>query len=244
MQDLHAHVSSDPTLAELVRSTATDPDVATIINRSNNEWAISRHMAAFLARLVAAADRHSVLEYGAGTSSLLFSTVLSRRAGGRLTSIEHQPEYAETAWQQVQRMRVNAKLHVARLRLQLSRYGAMYSYDVPRTLLAERAPFDLMFIDGPPGVFGRDAAVYQAFDYLAHGAYVVLDDASRPAEMTAVRRWLDTFPGLSLVHYDEGGRGIAVLRHDGNKARRFAPRSVLGTLKDRWKQRHRLLVPA
>src|SRR5438105_2487298 len=74
------------------------------------------------------------------------------------------------------------------------------------------------------------------------GPIVVLDDAARSDERTAVRRWLATFPGLRLALLDDGitPRGTAVLAHSGDTRVRIVPRAIAGTVHDRWLYRSRL----
>ena len=233
--NLASRLSVDTTIADLFAATAEDPEIASIFAGGDKEWIIAGYLGHFLARLVRETARRSILEFGAGTSSLVFAAALAKSGGGCLTSIEHQPEYSRDAWARVEATTgVDAQLVVSPLVLRASRHGLMYGYyEVPAQLLATRAPFDLVLIDAPPGQSGRDSPLYQVYDFLDAGAIVVLDDAGRPAEQTACRRWLDTFPGLQLVHFDLHGRGTAVFRHNGDKRRRVAGRSVLGTVHDR-----------
>lgn len=232
--NLASRLSVDATIADLFAGTAEDPEIAAIFGGRDQEWLITGYLGQFLARLVRQANRRSILEFGAGTSSLVFATALAQAGGGRLTSIEHQPEYSRDAWARVEAAAaVDAHLVVSPLLLRASRHGLMYGYYGSARQLAARAPFDLVLIDAPPGKYGRDSPLYQVYDLLDAGAIVVLDDAGRPAEQTACRRWLDTFPGLELVLFDEQGRGTAVFRHNGDKRRRVDGRSVLGTVHDR-----------
>ena len=236
--NLASRLTVDTTIAGLFTETAEDPEIAAIFAGRDKEWIIAGYLGQFLARLVRGTARRSILEFGAGTSSLVFAAALAKSGGGRLTSIEHQPEYSRDAWARVEASnKVDARLVVSPLVLKASRHGLMYGYhDVSAQLLATRAPFDLVLIDAPPGKYGRDSPLYQVYDFLDTGAIVVLDDASRSAEQTASRRWLDTFPGLQLVYFDLHGRGTAVFRHNGDKRRCVDGRSILGTLQDRLRQ--------
>ena len=70
---------------------------------------------------------------------------------------------------------------------------------------------------------------------LRRGAVIILDDAARPREQTAIARWRATFPDLELVVLDtEAERGIAVLLRHGGARRRLALRAVLGTFREQW----------
>ena len=198
-------------------------------------WSVSDDMARLLARLIASFQPKSVLEFGAGWSSVVLAHALAAIGGGRLTSVEHQPDYLGECWQRVEAVRqVDARLVVCPLRSGLSRHGLLWRYAGLTRHIRARAPFDFVVIDAPPGAFGRSAALFDSYSLLSAGALIILDDAARPRERTAVSRWLRSLPGLELVMFDDRvERGLAVLRHDGDKRRRFAPRPFLGTFRDR-----------
>jgi len=227
----------DDALRRVFRDPSRDADLEALFPSVENQWAIDRSLAHFLARAVLHFERRSILEFGAGTSSMVLATALVRAGGGKLTSVEHQPDFSRDAWRQVERMdSVDSCLIVTDLRLKLSRHGLMYGYPGASRRLAARAPYDFLVIDAPPAAYGRDAPLYDVYAMLTDDAIVVLDDAARSAERTAVRRWLETFPGLRLVALDDGvsDRGTAVLVHSGDKRRRFAARAIAGTVHDRW----------
>ena len=214
-------------------------DLDPVLPRDRNPWSVSDPMARALIRFISELECRSVLEFGAGWSSVVLAHALQTVGGGRLTSVEHQPEYLDDCWERVQRFPlVDPALVVRPLRSRISRYGLLWGYDGLAPRLAPRAPYDLVVIDAPPGAYGRSSPLFDTYSLLAPGAVVVLDDASRPAERTAVARWLATFPGLHLVVRDERvRRGIAVLVHDGNKRRRLAPRTIAGTFRERLRER-------
>ena len=213
-------------------------DVDAVLPRDRNPWSVSDPMARLLVRLVVDLPCRSVLEFGAGWSSVVLANALQAAGGGRLTSVEHQTDYLGDCWDRVARTPlVDATLVVRPLASQLSRHGLLWRYAGLARSIAARAPFDLVVIDAPPGVYGRSAPLFDVYALLAPGAVIVLDDARRPREQTAVARWLATFPGLQLVVLDETTpRGMAVLRHDGNKRRRLAPRTFAGSIRDRLRE--------
>jgi len=180
----------------------------------------------------------SVLEFGAGWSSLVIAQALAAEGGGRLTTVEHERELLpRDAWSRVEGIQnVDVALVIAPLRLTLSSHGWLWSYRGVRRYFRERMPFDLVFIDGPPGEYGRTSPLFDAYPFLRPGAVIVLDDAARPGEQRAIKRWLATFPDLELLLLDtEVGRGIAVLVRHGGAHRRLALRAVLGTFRDQWR---------
>ncbi|MBS1817573.1 MAG: class I SAM-dependent methyltransferase [Acidobacteria bacterium] len=198
-----------------------------------DEWAVHLDTARVLAALMRKVQPASVLEFGAGRSSLVLARVLTQYGGGRLTSIEHQVKYAAPSWERIRGLAtVDAVLKEAPVRLSASKHGLLYQYAGIASTLAARGPFDFVFIDAPPGQLGRDATLFQCASMLHGGAVIVLDDATRPAEQTAIRRWQRALP-LDLVSLIDNTRGTAVLRLRERTRARMSLRTVLGTVHDR-----------
>jgi predicted O-methyltransferase YrrM len=218
----------DDCLSSLLNDEARYLQIEEVLPAEGSAWPISRELARFLARVVVTMKPTSVLEFGAGQSSLIFACSLSLAGGGRLTSVDHLIEYCSEAWEKLKATEsIDASLVISRLRPILMREGLLYGYSDAAPTIAARGPYDLVFIDGPPSRYGRDAPLHIAYPYLNTGALVVLDDAVRPEEAMTVDRWLRRYPGLELVCFDlKFGRGVAVLRHNGDKNVRLSPRSI------------------
>jgi hypothetical protein len=90
-----------------------------------------------------------------------------------------------------------------------------------------------VFIDAPPGERGRDATLLQAAPFLTANAVVVLDDATRPREQTAMRRWARALNVEPVFESATIGRGVAVLRVRHAASARFSWRTFMGTIHDR-----------
>ncbi len=207
-------------------------DVVALLDGAD-EWAVSAGMAHVLTVLVARFRPRSVLEFGAGRSSLVIASALQRSGGGRLTSIEHQPVYVQESWSRIAAYpAVDAVLVHAPLRMRLSKHGLWYQYAGIRRTLATRGPFDFVFVDAPPGDHGRDATLLAAAPYLADGALAVLDDASRPREQTAVRRWERALGAQRLFESDAIGRGVAIVRIPHATSAGFSWRTFVGSIHD------------
>lgn len=217
---------------------ARPDDAVTGIVAAGDEWAIGLEAAHVLHELIGLLRPRSVLEFGAGRSSLVIAHALERIGGGCLTSIEHQPEYVRKSWQEMPRFRtVDAALVESKLRLTPSRHGLLYEYAGIAPTLRARGPFNFVFIDAPPGRFGRDATLLAAAPYLDTGAIVQLDDAARPQEKTAIRRWERALDLQHIFDSDQVGRGVAVLRVANPRAASFAWRTFVGSIQDRVRQR-------
>jgi predicted O-methyltransferase YrrM len=228
--------------AETVRRWAASPSsVDPLLPPDDSpDFVISRSMGRVVAGLVAAVLPRSVLEFGAGRSSVVFAAALAGTGGGRLTSVEHEPQYSVQAWQEAQRYALidSALLH-ARLTLRLGSRGLFHRYVVPAHSLARRAPFDLIFVDGPPGSFGRTSTVLDIAPLVSAGALVVVDDSARPGERSAIARWERALPCTRLVDLPGLARGVTILELARPATARFSSRTFAGSLHDEWLRRRR-----
>ena len=236
----------DPFLGELLRRTDVPDGIEALLPSEPDLWAITPQLGRFLARLIVERRPRSVLEFGAGSSSVVAAHALSLIGGGRLTSLEAQPEWCAGRWAQVERYpTVDARLVGSGLALIVDRHGPRYRYSAAADALPGRAPYDFVLVDGPPWFYGRDGALHSAIAHLAPGAVIVLDDAARAGERRTVARWLGAFPGLRLGAYDPGlGRGVAVMTFDGNTDAVSRPADMLDACFDAvklaWRRRHEL----
>lgn len=208
-------------------------------------WTVWRSMGSFLARMVLWRKPESVLEFGAGRSSLVLARALAQTGGGRLTSLEHRPEHSADLWRRAERSAgVDTHLVVSPLQLRLHAHGPTYAYADASAQLARRGSYDLVFIDAPPFYYGRDGTLPLVRDHLRSGALILMDDARRRYERRIVRRWQRTFPGLRVVLLrpdfgGERGYGLAVLSHPGSDGENVSPRTFLETALDwLWNWRH------
>jgi predicted O-methyltransferase YrrM len=154
-----------------------------------------------LVELVAAIDRSApehVVELGGGISSLVIARRLAQRGGGRLTTLEHLPEYAEATRAElaVYGLAEHARVIEAPLE-EIELEGERWPWYELGTDVPER--IDLLVVDGPPGTT-RPQARYPALpilrERLTPGALVFLDDTDRTQEQEIVRRWVEETEGL------------------------------------------------
>jgi predicted O-methyltransferase YrrM len=192
---------------------------------ATSSFAISGDIAELLWALTVQLNVSSVLEFGAGASSLVFADALTKQVNGRLTSIETDPAWCQKLWDANGITNsVDATMLHANLRLSLGQFGAFYAYD-SRGPIAARQPFDLVFIDAPQWYFGREGCLHSCFDLLRVGAVIIVDDADRSGERAAIARWLRQFSGLRLVAFTPqyGKGGVAVLQVTKPLQRRTRP---------------------
>src|SRR5690606_32187687 len=191
------------------------------------------------AELVLAGMASSILEVGAGRSSIIMARALAETGGGRITSVESAPQFCAREWAQVRQLdNVDSELLVGPVTLRARAEGVHYWPTVPRDVLKTRGPFDLVLIDAPHQSFGREASLHLAFPHLANPAVVVLDDACRSGERRAVDRWLARYPDLKLIDRTcDEKYGYAVLGSHGAATRWPGVGAWLSTVRERIRTR-------
>jgi len=221
--------------AEIIAAGQIPSEIENVLPPEGPFPVISPEFGRALARLIISIRPKSVLEFGAGVSSVVVALSLHSNGIGRLTTVEHAPQYSTASWERVRSITdVSAELFESPLRLRFTRHGLVYAYQ-SFDRVRQRGPFDFVLVDSPPGTIGRDTTLYQSLPYLAPGAILVLDDAARVQEATVIRRWLRAVPGLELVLWNKQfARGIAILRYSGVPKVKLSLRTLLGTCHDRW----------
>ena len=140
------------------------------------------------------AGRRELVELGSGVSTVVLAR-LARERELRLTSLEHDPDWARVIRSELKRERltdvaqlVEAPLEPHPIALDGAPWYAASAIDrIP-------AEVDLLLVDGPPGYGnGMERSRYPALPGLAArlvpGAMVILDDADRPGEVEILERW-------------------------------------------------------
>lgn len=166
---------------------------------SSGDFALNPTDLLDLLHLVRLRQPRLVLELGSGTSSVWLGYALEQY-GGKLVSLDHDPDYARQTRAMLAAHGLNAVAEVREAPLrEIAMAGRTYEwYDV--AALADLTGIDLLLVDGPPAATGPDAR-YPALGILEQRlsatATVVLDDADRQDEREAVQRWTLEVPGLA-----------------------------------------------
>lgn len=157
-------------------------------------WSSSPALAAQLIGLVRVFQPARILELGSGVSTVVMAMALREQGSGQLTSVDHDPVYAEKTRRELdaQDLKDWAVVHEARLAPTDTPRGSVPWYDI--TSINDLDQIDLLVIDGPPRKTCADARL-PAFELLrsrlAPGAIVVLDDTDRIDEATSVSCWMN-----------------------------------------------------
>lgn len=157
-----------------------------------------------------------VLELGSGTSSVWLGYALEQ-LGGRLVSVDHDPQFGGRTREQLRRHGLEEIVEVRDAPLRpVSLTSADADEEFPwydPEVFTDLVDVDLLLVDGPPGKtrpLSRLPALPMLRDRLAAQAVVVLDDAQRPDEQEIVRQWRARYPEAALL--SPANTKLAVLR--------------------------------
>jgi predicted O-methyltransferase YrrM len=178
-------------------------------------WALAPDVLRLLDALVERLRPRHVVEFGSGISTLVLARSAARVGGCRITSIDHDPEFAGVSAGALSgsdgESLVELQLAPLVARSRAGRLGPEYLVD--RSRLASPAPADLIVIDGPPAVLGgRAGTLYQALDFAQAGSIVLLDDAERESEQAALRSWHELLgEAIRIVRPEGFAKGLAAI---------------------------------
>ena len=148
---------------------------------------------------IALAERQTIVELGSGISSIVIGRLLAER-GGKLTSVEHDPDWASVVGSQIDREHLGDVVEVVVAPLEPhaeSWSGApWYSHE---SIARLPDAIDLLLVDGPPGYgkgmsHSRHPAMPALAERMAQNGVVYLDDADREPEREIVARWSEEQP--------------------------------------------------
>lgn len=147
-----------------------------------------------IANEIVLGNRRSVVELGSGLSTIVIARLL-RDYGGVLTSVEHEPSWAQFVGSQIEREGLGDHARVLETTLKphpkaadsAPWYDEASLWSLPNTI-------EMLIVDGPPGYGeGMQRSRYPALGFfqsrLAPGALVIIDDAGRPGEQEIIERW-------------------------------------------------------
>lgn len=151
-----------------------------------------------------------VVECGSGTSSVWLGYAAEAAAGGtRVVCLEHDPEFARETRRRLAEHDLGAYVEVRDAPLVDQELdGETYAWYDPEAW-SSLSGVDVLLVDGPPEgtqALARYPAVPLLHPRMSDNARILLDDARRPDEQEAVRRWLASFPDLTAtdLHHEKG----------------------------------------
>ncbi|WP_160051056.1 glycosyltransferase [Nocardiopsis sp. FR26] len=162
-----------------------------------------------------------IVEAGSGASTVLLAEY-ARAARAHVVSLEHQARYREATAQLLAERGLADYVDLRLATLMSTPAGPWYNIPLPDGI-------DFALIDGPPeGAGGRAAAFPELLPHLAEGAELVLDDAHRPGERTALAQW--ECLGAAVTFRREGAGKAVALVHPPARSRAGAEQVVVTLL--------------
>lgn len=164
-------------------------------------WAASPDFLVRLRERVLRRRPRVVVECGSGISTVVTALTLRQVGGGHVWSLEHSPEHARATRAELEKHGVAPFATIVDAPLEPHTIdGQPWTWYATRGL--PDGPIDMLVVDGPPKRTGRLARWPVGpllFARLAPGAIVLLDDAARPDEQEAVRRWKASHPAFAVA---------------------------------------------
>lgn len=178
-------------------------------------WPISSDIALHMLRLIKQEKFDYIIEFGSGTSSVLFGKAVKEIKGHVLEtpsvlSFEHSLKYQSSTEKLLEEFGVSDAVKVEHAPLIPWSDGKreFYHYDCDRKLAQVRERLSghkakvLIFIDGPPGAtcpMARYPAVPKVLEFLSnHELHILMDDYVREDEKRAARQWSNLFKRMNI----------------------------------------------
>lgn len=193
--------------------TNTNSDVEAAIESCKGGWAIDPNLARIISHYIIARGKRNILEFGAGSSSLLIAKLLDHCGGGNLTSVEQDPSWCSEQWSTVDNIdSVDAQMIKCDPSFRIGYMGIYAKYDKIHKVLEKRGEFDMVLIDAPQYYMGREGALTASAPHASNDCIFILDDFNRRGEKMCVYKWIYLYPELHIININKEDKGYAVLR--------------------------------
>lgn len=178
---------------------------------NTGSWKADVGLLTFLTDHILEHKPRTVVEFGAGASSLIIARALQQAGvmSPTFVSFEQHPDFCARTADWLAEFGLASDIRPAPLRPAPDGWPGLW-YDhgpVPQDI-------DLMLIDGPHWAihpYTRGAAA-TLFGHIAPGGTILLDDAARPGERVVARRWRRQWPNFAFKLEHPGSKGTLVGR--------------------------------
>ena len=182
-------------------------------------WAIGGDCAQRLVSLIFSLQPRWILEAGSGLSTILAAQCLERIGGdGLVISLEHEEKWLEETRSGLAQHGLShrSQIHHAPL-ADVELGGEQFRwYDISSAELPDEV--GLIFIDGPPkaaGPLARYPALPLLYERLAEGGVILMDDAARTEERSAIDRWKSEFPSFEFQYHSDSKGTVEITKVGG-----------------------------
>lgn len=162
-----------------------------------------------IADYIAQTRPRTVVEFGAGASTLVAAQALKLAGGGALSSFDEHADFVEATRKWLAEYGLKADLRHAPLTRRSREWPSRW-YDhgaLPDSI-------DMLIVDGPHWAvhpFVRGAAD-SLFNNITRGGIVILDDAARPGERIVAQRWRRRWTDFEFSYVKAGTKGALIGR--------------------------------
>jgi predicted O-methyltransferase YrrM len=163
-------------------------------------WALSPDAMACVLADLQKRTMPTIIEFGSGQSTIVIAAALKHH-GGRLISVEHDPDYSKTIQEQAAACRVSDMIEFVHSPL-IGEESAPHGRSYDLTALPN-VQVDVALIDGPPimnGTYTRLSPLRWAVQHLTQAGSVFLDDAARESERLCIHVLQREFPNLKTTN--------------------------------------------
>ena len=158
-----------------------------------------------------------VVECGSGVSTLIMARALQQNGEGQILTLDHDGVFAQKTRDLLAEHGLAdyaQVLHAPLTPMDIDGESFnWYGYEAPEGLSV-----DMLIVDGPPEEGPHTLARFPAgpcfIPHLNAGGIILVDDSQRPNEQTAVRRWIERYPGLSS-EYLQLEKGCLLVTREG-----------------------------
>ncbi|MFS8085706.1 MAG: class I SAM-dependent methyltransferase, partial [Acidobacteriota bacterium] len=160
-------------------------------------------------------DYRTVVECGAGVSTLLIGNLLRQLGRGHIYSLEEDERWHTVMTSTIAHEGLADYVTILHAPLEAnSDSGApWYSLSVAQHILEQVGQLDLLLVDGPKSIatLSRYPALPFFVSALHQGSLIVLDDSKRKNELAVIARWGETLP-IDVQQLSQSLRGQAHIR--------------------------------
>jgi predicted O-methyltransferase YrrM len=172
-------------------------------------WKADVGLLELLADHILAHPPQRVVEFGAGSSTLIIARALQKAGGGTLISFDQHDDFIQATGEWLGEYGLAADLRAVSLRPAPGNWPGLW-YDhgpLPGNI-------DLLVIDGPPWTIHplTRGGASSLFGQIAPGGTIILDDAARPGERAVARRWRREWPDFDFRLWTGGTKGTLIGR--------------------------------
>ncbi|MCX5661284.1 MAG: hypothetical protein NTW19_16485 [Planctomycetota bacterium] len=158
-------------------------------------WTLTLDALRFVTAIVDELRPRHIVEMGAGLSTRVIATAGAKlRPPCAISSIDHDPEFGPgPSVNLAKKTACKVAFQFAPLVVRDCGGKLLPQYHFKHAKLASSRPADLAVVDGPPiNLGGREGTIYQILGLARPGTLILLDDADRTSERSAVAHWQDT----------------------------------------------------